>query len=300
MNSSSESQFGEKRVAEYRLLSDRKIAVNSFSGWGWEVSRDDQKQIEFRRNRAEKMSKALMNKAWTRTKLAHETGYDVRTIRTVLGGIEPVRDQTIIDVCEALGIEPQLSEAGGEEIEVAESWYGSYAREPYKHYEGAYFAHRRSFSFPNQFVRSVFEIKWHDEDWIFVFDEHQSYLAENKRKIDHSQKGEMYVSQFTDLIHLVTVNAGAVRTLTLTKMRGSGSIMRGAVLTQSDRGLFFQPSVSAIYLEKISDFDQSVHLAQVGPIKSDHDDFNLIKDEIERVEREVMFVASAAGEKHQK
>jgi hypothetical protein len=88
--------------------------------------------------------------------------------------------QTIVDVCQALGVEPELS-PGDAGIEVAEPWYGSYARDPYKHYEGAYFAYRRSFTFPNVFVRSVHEITWHPEDWIFVFREHQSYTASNKR-----------------------------------------------------------------------------------------------------------------------
>jgi transcriptional regulator with XRE-family HTH domain len=247
--------------------------------------------VDFRRVRAEKISQALLSKSWTRAKLAQETGYDVRTIRTVLKGTEAVRDQTILDVCQALGIEPQLSHPEDVEIEVSESWYGSYAREPYKHYEGVYFAYRRSFSFPDQFLRSLFEIKWHTEDWIFVFQENQSYISENKRKIDHSQKGEMYISQFTDLIHLVTVNAGAVRTITLTKMRGSGSVMRGSVLTQSDRGLFFQPSISAIFLEKILDFDPAVHSPKVGSLKRGDEDYLAVADEIERIERDVMFVA---------
>jgi hypothetical protein len=235
-----------------------------------------------------------MKKSWTRTKLAHQTGYDVRTIRTVLGGIEPVRDQTILDVCQALGIEADLSDSSAKEleIEVAESWYGSYAREPYRNYEGAYFAYRRSFSYPDQFVRSIFEIKWDDNDWIFVFQEHHSYIAVNKRRIDNSQTGEMYISQFTDLIHLVTVKAGAVRTITLTKIRGSSSIMRGSVLTQSDRGLFFQPSVSAIYLDPIVGFEPASHLGLIGPVKKGDDDHERVSDEIERIEREVMFVAS--------
>jgi transcriptional regulator with XRE-family HTH domain len=245
---------------------------------------------DFRRLRAEKISQALLNKSWTRDKLAQETGYDVRTIRTVLKG-EKVRDQTIVDICQALGIDPQLSQPENQDIEVSEPWYGSYAREPYRQYEGVYFAYRRSFSFPDQFIRSFFEIVWHPEDWIFVFKENQSYVSENKRKIDHSQSGEMYISQFTDLIHLVTVNAGAVRTITLTKMRGAGSIMRGSVLTQSDRGLFFQPSISAIFLEKISEFDPAILSQKVGPLKPGHEDYITVSDEIERIEREVMFVA---------
>jgi hypothetical protein len=209
----------------------------------------------------------------------------------VLAGIEPVRDQTIVDICQALGIEPELSEPTDSEIEVAESWYGSYAREPYKHYEGAYYAYRRSFTFPNVFVRSVYEITWHPEDWIFVFREHQSYVASNKRRIDHSQTGEVYISQHTDLIHFVTVATGAVRTVTLRKMRDS--IMRGCILTQSDRETFFQPCISGIFLEKIFGLDVS-HLDDttiVGPIGIGHEDYDRITEEIAIVERSVMFVA---------
>jgi hypothetical protein len=145
----------------------------------------------------------------------------------VLTGLEAVRDQTIVDFCQALGIEPELSQPIESEIEVAEHWYGSYPREPYKAYEGAYFAYRRSFTDPSNFVRSVYEIKWNDEDWIFVFQEHQSYLANTKRKVDYSQTGEVYISQYTDLIHLVTVASGSVRSVTLRKMRNS--IMRGCI-----------------------------------------------------------------------
>jgi len=60
---------------------------------------DAERKADFRRSRAVKIDQARVNKAWTRTKLAEVSGYDVRTIRTVLNGDEPVRDQTILDVC---------------------------------------------------------------------------------------------------------------------------------------------------------------------------------------------------------
>lgn len=248
---------------------------------------------EFRRKRAAKIKKAFLNKGWIQDDLARKSGHDVRTIRKVLAGNEPIQDRIIVDVCQALGIEAELSDAGEPEIEVAESWYGSYAREPYKDYEGAYFAYRRSFTFPNVFVRSVYEITWHPEDWIFMFREHQSYTANNKRRVDHSQTGEVYISQYTDLIHLVTVVKGAVRTVTLRKMRDS--MMRGCMLTQSDRETFFQPCVSAIFLEKIFGLDVSNldDAKIVGPIEVGHDDYVRVAEELATVERSVMFVAKA-------
>jgi hypothetical protein len=276
-----------------RLFPNRKILVTSFSGWGSQMSKDAA-LVEFWRKRAAKIEKALLNKAWTRAQLALKSGHDVRTIRTVLAGIDAVRDQTIVDICNALNIEPELEARQEVEIEVAEPWYGSYARDPYKSYEGAYFAYRRSFTFPDCFVRSVFEFKWHEEDWIFVFQEHQSYIADNKRKIDHSQSGEVYISQYTDLIHMVTVAMGAVRTVTLRKMRDN--LMRGCILTQSDRGTYFQPCVSGIFLEKIFGFDAATASPElIGTIKPGHAEYEKIAEEMAFVERTVMFVAKPEG-----
>src|SRR3954452_13394206 len=102
---------------------------------------------EFLISRARKIERALVRRSWTRVHLAELTGYDERTIRNVLGG-KAVRDQTIIDICQALGIEPDLDPHG--HIEVADRDYGEYPRGPYRKYEGSYFAYRRSFSSPNR------------------------------------------------------------------------------------------------------------------------------------------------------
>ena len=67
---------------------------------------------EFRLERAKKLQRALRNKQWTRTFLASKTGYDEKTIRNVLNGMQ-VKDKTIVDVCQALGIEPILDDLKG-------------------------------------------------------------------------------------------------------------------------------------------------------------------------------------------
>lgn len=243
--------------------------------------------VEFRRKRAEKIAKAMLNKAWTQARLAEASGYDVRTIRNLLKG-EKLRDQTIVDVCSVLGIEPEIAEID-QGVEVSEHGYGSYAREPYKHYEGVYFGYRRSFTVPNNFVRSIYEIKWRDDSRMFNFEERQSYVANSGQDIDYSQAGDVYISQHTDLIHLVTTHAGAVRMLTLRKLRGT--IMRGTVMTQVDRDTFFQPCISAIYLEKIQKFDAAVHGVRIGPVSPNDADYAAVQREIENVEKNVMHVA---------
>ena len=77
---------------------------------------------EFLISRARKIERALVRRSWTRVHLAELTGYDERTIRNVLGA-KPVRDQTIIDICQALGIEPDLEDSS-EYVEVADAEYG--------------------------------------------------------------------------------------------------------------------------------------------------------------------------------
>src|SRR3954454_19197308 len=91
--------------------------------------------------RARKIERALVHKGWTRIRLAEVTGYDERTIRNVLSG-KVVRYQTIVDICEALGIEPDFDPHG--HVEVADRLFGEYPRGPYRKYEGSYFTYRRS------------------------------------------------------------------------------------------------------------------------------------------------------------
>jgi len=144
--------------------------------------------------------------------LADVTGYDERTIRNVLGG-RPVRDQTVTDICEALEIEPIL-EAVGQPAAVADPKYGEYPRGPYRKYEGGYFAYRRSFSSDAGLMRTVVVFEWADEEGL-IFSEHSQFQT-GRRQIDNSQKGHVYISQMTGLLHLVTSVEGAVRLITLT------------------------------------------------------------------------------------
>src|SRR5690606_37838928 len=111
--------------------------------------------------------------------------------------------------------------------------YGSYVREPYKHREGAWHGYRRSFTVPDNFVRSIYEIKWRDDRRMFNFEERQSYVANSGQDIAYSQAGDVFIGRHTDIIHLVPPHAGAVRRRTLPRLRGT--VLCGAVMTQVDR-----------------------------------------------------------------
>src|SRR5215211_9011011 len=133
---------------------------------------------EFFSARANRIERALIKKNWTRVHLAEVTGYDERTIRNVLGR-KLVRDQTIIDICQALGIEPEL-EDGSQYVEVADALYGEYPRGPYRKYEGGYFAYRRSFSSPISMMRTVIELEWSEGEGL-LFHEYSEFSASGKR-----------------------------------------------------------------------------------------------------------------------
>ena len=163
---------------------------------------------EFLISRARKIERALVRKSWTRVHLAELTGYDERTIRNVLGA-KPVRDQTIIDICQALGIEPDLEDSS-EYVEVADAEYGEYPRGPYRRYEGGYFAYRRSFNSLARLMRTCVEIEWAEDEGL-IFREHSQFQA-GRRQVDNSQSGRVHISQTTGLMHLVTCVEGAVRT----------------------------------------------------------------------------------------
>lgn len=252
-------------------------------------------ELQFLSARARRIERTLVGKRWTRVHLAELTGYDERTIRNVLSG-KPVRDQTIVDICQALGIEPELEPE--HQVEVADELYGAYARAPFRAYEGGFFAYRRTFTMKaHQLMRTLIEFAWSDQAECLLFQEHSCYKNGGK-VVDHSQSGKVYISPLTDLVHLLTINQGAVRLITLSKMRGGDTIMRGAVLTQSEHRMFYQPSVSPIVLTKIDVFERERHRFMVGPIDNAAEEYDGICEELEQTERDVVKLATCEQHPH--
>src|SRR4051812_35928751 len=242
---------------------------------------------EFLISRARKIERALVRRSWTRVHLAELTGYDERTIRNVLGA-KPVRDQTIIDICQALRIEPDLEDSS-EYVEVADALYGQYPRGPYRRYEGGYFAYRRSFSSSFRLMRTAIEFAWSEDEGL-VFHELSQFHA-GRKQINNSQSGHIHISQTTGLMHLLTTVEGAVRLITLTKMIGGDEVMRGAVLTQIDRDAHYVPSLSPMVLTKLRDYAPTKHGAMVGPIDQTAEEYNFICSELDQAERHVLQIA---------
>ncbi|MEO8651738.1 MAG: hypothetical protein ABI391_05490, partial [Hyphomicrobiaceae bacterium] len=74
--------------------------------------------------------------------------------------------------------------------------------------------------------------------------------------------------------------------------------LRGVILTQSDRERFYQPAVSAIFLQKIGGRRRLSELERmVGTVAKTHDDFAPALSEIEDIERSAIFLAGPINEK---
>ncbi len=224
--------------------------------------------LEFRIERGKEMDRALRLKGLTRTQLAKQIGYDDKTVARVLAG-EEVRDDAVIDVCQALGIEAKLVnllDNPVDNVEVADNEYGGYLRSTHRQFDGQYYLYRESFTEIGGIFQSVLKITWSNKDHRYKFAEYYE-IDQDLPSGARSHVGDVYMSSYTNLVHLLTVYEGSLRVATLTKLREPSGIMRGCILTQVETLTFFQPTVSAIVLKKLKD-DRPLDIA--GNIKIIH------------------------------
>lgn len=255
---------------------------------------DGQREAFVRRVRLE-----MAKSSTTREGLAKRAACKERTLGNLLAG-QPVRDVTVAKIARVLGIDLEdfmnggataLPEVEGGEGRAAEE-YGGYLLSAYAHYVGTYFAYRRVLSEKNEFFRSVYEIDWDDELHRLRFFELQRFRSANNATVSNSHAGGLYISPHTGIVHLLTTYQGALRLVTLNKFRTGDARLKGLILTQSDRDMFFQPAVSAIYLEKIRIKRKNSELEKlVGAFGRNDPEFATVAEEIAAIERSAVFIA---------
>jgi transcriptional regulator with XRE-family HTH domain len=256
------------------------------------MAQDD--DSEFRLERAKKLQRALRNKQWTRIFLAEKTGYDEKTIRNVLSG-ESVRDHTIIDICEALGIEP-IFEEDFDSIDVAKDDYGGYLRSTHRIYETFYNFYRRDTLDERVIYKTIIEVNWDRSERRLSFKEYYRRNAVTPPVVNF-HTGPVYISPHTHLLHMLTFFEGSVRLLTLTKLRKFEGIMRGALLTQTETVAFYQPTVSPVVLRALVDYDHEHQLeSDIALIPSNLDEYHFANKELLIAERQIVnFALTKAG-----
>lgn len=255
---------------------------------------DAQREAFVRRIRLE-MAKAGL----TRELLAEKAACKERTLGNLLAG-QVVRDQTVAKIARVLGIDLEdiLGSAAAATAKPAApegratEEYGGYLLAAHASLVGTYIAYRRLFSTKNEIFRSVYEIDWDDELARLRFFELQRFRGVNNRTVSSSYAGGVYISPHTGLMHLLTTYQGALRLLTLSKFRIGDNKLRGVILTQSERDMFFQPATSAIYLEKLETKMKNSELDKlVGPFGATDASFKAAGEELSSIERNTVFFA---------
>ena len=236
----------------------------------------------------------------TREVLAERAACKERTLGNLLSG-QPVRDATVAKVARVLGIdlEDLIDERGPAAARPAPdgraaSEYGGYMLSAYEDYPGTYVAYRYVFSDKNELFRSVYEIDWDEDMSRLRFFEVQRFRGANQQTVSSSHAGGIYISPHTGMIHLLTTYQGALRLLTLAKFRLGDRKLRGVILTQSDREMFFQPAVSAIYLERLATRMKNSELETlVGPVGPSDPAFKKAAAELAGIETSAVYFAGA-------
>ena len=234
----------------------------------------------------------------TQKDLAEVAGYDEKTIRNVIRG-DKTRGSTLEHICTAIrnktGIEigTDLIFAGPAAPNVSTDDHGGYGKGHVEDYLGLFVSYRRSFTFPQNMLRSVYEFQWSDAKKCMVFREVQKYQSpELMTVIDYSQEGEVFISHAIGLVHLLTRYRGALRLITLTKIRLDDMTLRGSILTQAQGEFYYQPSVSPVIFQKANpSLTVDVVADQVGPIRPGDADYERMNRALAEVERKVAIFA---------
>jgi transcriptional regulator with XRE-family HTH domain len=235
----------------------------------------------------------------TREALAERADVKERTLGNLLAG-QSVRDATVAKVARALSIDldalvsrPGTDGAGSDDMHArAEEAYGGYMLSAYESYLGTYVAYRRVFSAKRELYRSVFDIDWDEQLSRLRFLELQRFRGRDDRAVASSHGGGVYISPHTGLIQLLTTFQGALRLITLSRFRLGDNRLRGLILTQSDRDRFFEPAVSAIFLEQLDGKRRLADLERlVGSLSPDDPTFGPANEELSAIERSGIFVA---------
>lgn len=245
----------------------------------------------------------MAKRGLTRDALADLAQVKERTLGNLLAG-HPVRDITVAKVARVLDL--QLDDVVGRDVGPiskdhsaaeklrADEAYGGYMLSAWEAYLGTYVGIRRVFADRPELYRSVFEIDWDEGQSRLRFLELQRFKGANNRAVASSHAGGIYISPHTGLIQLLTTYQGALRLVTLTKFRLGDNRLRGLILTQSDRDMFFQPAVSPIYLEKLERRSRLSELEKlVGAVGPGDPVFGEACEELAQIERSSVFMAAA-------
>lgn len=191
-------------------------------------------------------------------------GISLNTLKKILNPKEraalTLKRQTFVSICRNAGLIPATY---GIELKLGnrKTPYGSYGREDYDYLEGTYIIHRRSFLTAEHIIRGAVEITWDEREQCLAFLERHSYLTDSGVPYEANYKGQIHIRRDRNILGFVMLQDGEVRlTLVNTPDRpaAGGSSRprlkaRGAILTFGNPRDFYQPIISAVVMEQVTD-----------------------------------------------
>lgn len=191
-------------------------------------------------------------------------GISLNTLKKIINPDERaplvLKRNTFVSICKNAGLIPATY---GIDLKFANRTtpYGSYAREDYDYLEGTYIIHRRSFLTAEHIVRGAVEITWNERERCFAFLERHSYQTDSGVPYEANYRGEIHIRRDRNILGFVMLQNGEARlTLVNTPDRPQPGQpahqrlkARGAILTFGNPRDFYQPIVSAVLMERVSD-----------------------------------------------
>ena len=198
----------------------------------------------------------------TNVALGDRLDMDEATIRKVRSGAK-ARRETYARVCDYLALDlDQLLEGATTTEGVAQQCFGSYARQAVEtNYKGDYVTIRPKYAEPKKLKVYLTRIYWSEEENCLCFEEREREDAE------YAQNGHVYIPDGSR-IFLMTIRAGWVRTVQVSKPVGNSAIMRGLITSQFDEGGGnFTPIVAPIVVATQRPVPQSLGCVHGSPMR---------------------------------
>ncbi|MCB1422006.1 MAG: hypothetical protein KDJ69_05980 [Nitratireductor sp.] len=166
---------------------------------------------------------------------------------------------------------------------VSDSRWGGYAYAAVERYIGDYLCCRRSFGNRDTVYIYHLSIDWDQENACLKYSDRNSFGG------DYSQTGYVCIPPASTFLHLLTLEQGSCRLITVTHMLAN-MMMRGAVLTMyNPKGVVFTPACAPILIKKITEEDAASSL--VGEYnKGDEQVADLVRELDEIQENELISV----------
>ena len=227
---------------------------------------------------------------------AAELKVDPRTIRNMLAG-KSLKLARIKDFCKFLDVEfSEIEKAARDDPQVSDNKsldYGGYTFSSVERYIGEYISIRSSLDDNNKLYCSSFSLTWSTERGGLFFSEYGQFPSQNSENRSYNQGGIVHISPDIGLLHLLTSWRGAVRLITLSRLRFRSQRMFGAILTQADQRVGFVPAISPIVFQKLRDDDAAVKELQVGPISETHPMYPKWCDALRIAERDYIIACNS-------